>query len=64
MSMTKTEVSLFSRMKLLDKPSFELEGTELKYSATQKILGITRDEQLTFEQNVQYVIYLFPVMIH
>lgn len=44
LSMTKTEGSLFPRMKLLSIPCFQLDGRGLKYNQTLKILGITPDE--------------------
>ena len=55
-SLTKTEASLFTKLKLLAaKPIFDLDGTELKYNATPKILGFTLDEQLTFEEHMKTV---------
>ena len=55
-SLTKTEASLCTKLKLLaDKPIFDLDGTPLKYNATPKILGFTLDEQLTFEDHMKNV---------
>ena len=53
-SLTKTEASLFTKLKLLAaKPIFDMDGTPLKYNATPKILGFTLDEQLTFEDHIK-----------
>ena len=55
-SLTKTEASLFSRNTLQTVPPFKLGDTILTYSKIPKILGITLDEQLTFEPHIQNVI--------
>ena len=51
-SLTKTEASLFSRNTLQTVPPFKFGDTILTYSKTPKILGITLDEQLTFEPHI------------
>ena len=45
----------FSSQLLTTKPNFELDVIPLKYNATPKILGITLDEQLDFEDHMQSV---------
>ena len=55
-SLTKTEASLISRNTLQTVPPFKHGDTILTYSKTPKILGITLDEQLTFEPHIQNVI--------
>ena len=54
-SLTKTDGTLFSKSKLQVKAQFELGDTELNYDSTLKILGITMDEQLSFDTHIQNV---------
>ena len=54
-SLNKTEGTLFSRSPFPINPKFELDGTTLPYNSTPKILCITLDEQLTFEEHVNVV---------
>ena len=54
-SLTKTEAALFSRTMLQTTPQFQLDDTQLSYNKTPNILGITLDEQLTFEPHIQNV---------
>ena len=57
-SLTKTEASLFTKLKLLAaKPIFDIhvDGTPLKYNATPKILGFALDEQLISEDHIKSV---------
>ena len=55
-SLTKTEASLFTKLKLLaSKPIFDLDGTSSKYNATPKVLGFILEEQLTYEDHIKSV---------
>ena len=55
----KTKIMLFSskvKKKILQKPNILLNGKPLKYVHTYKYLGVTLDEELSFENHVRTLI--------
>ena len=54
-SLTKTDGTLFSKSRIQEKPQFKLGDFSLNYNPTPKLLGITLDEQLSFDTHIQNV---------
>ena len=54
-SLIKTDGTLFSKSKIQEKPQFKLGDNVLNYNPTPKLLGITLDEQLSFDTHIQNV---------
>ena len=54
-SLIKTDGTLFSKFKIQEKPQFKLGECVLNYNPMPKLLGITLDEQLSFDTHIQNV---------